>query len=120
MVKFQSGGAVLIIAASQLLVGLCLLGIFEGYKSYYYNSYLAQDNSDNALSEEVMRVKGYESPLAFRSPMGFSYWLAIFNNVLAVFGLAGIINAQRELIIAFFGYNAAQMVLSFHTFVDLW
>ncbi len=37
----------------------------------------------------------------------------------AIFGLAGVINAQRELIIAFFSYNAAQMVISFHTFVDL-
>ena len=35
---------------------------------------------------------------------------AIMNNVFAVFGLAGVINAQRELIIGFFGYNAAQVM----------
>jgi hypothetical protein len=36
-----------------------------------------------------------------------------------VCGLAGVINAQRELIVAFFVYNAAQMVVAFHYFVDL-
>ena len=51
--------------------------------------------------------------------MGFSYYLGIVNNVFAVFGLAGVINAQRELIICFFAYNAAQMVVSFHSFVDM-
>lgn len=39
--------------------------------------------------------------------------------VFAVFGLAGVLNAQRELIIGFFSYNAAQIVISFHYFVDL-
>lgn len=57
--------------------------------------------------------------MILRSPMGFSFYLAIINNVFAVFGLAGVINAQRELIISFFAYNAAQMVVSFHYFVDL-
>ena len=52
--------------------------------------------------------------------MGASYYISIVNNVFAVLGLAGILNAQRELIIGFFGYNAAQMVskdlvmISFH------
>ena len=39
---------------------------------------------------------------------------AIMNNVFAVFGLAGVINAQRELIIGFFGYNAAQVMGAMH------
>lgn len=30
----------LLIAAAQLIVGLCLLGIFEGYKTYFFNTYL--------------------------------------------------------------------------------
>lgn len=42
--------------------------------------------------------------------MGASYYVAIFSNIFAVFGLAGIFNAQRELIVAFFAYNVAQMV----------
>jgi hypothetical protein len=40
---------------------------------------------------------------------GFTFYLSIFNNVFAVCGLFGVVNAQRELIIAFFGYNAAQV-----------
>ncbi|MEW5302530.1 MAG: hypothetical protein WDW38_002314 [Sanguina aurantia] len=114
----KSGGGVLFIAAAQLVVGLSLLGIYEGYKKYYFSTFV--DEEGNALpSKESNLVSSYESPLDFRSPMGFSYYLAIVNNIFAVFGLAGVINAQRELIIAFFGYNAAQMVIAFHYFVDL-
>jgi hypothetical protein len=40
---------------------------------------------------------------------GFTFYLSIFNNIFAVCGLFGVVNAQRELIIAFFGYNAAQV-----------
>mmetsp|Transcript_35943 Transcript_35943/g.80010 ORF Transcript_35943/g.80010 Transcript_35943/m.80010 type:complete len:189 (-) Transcript_35943:768-1334(-) len=115
----KSGGGVLSISAAQLLVGLCLLGIYEGYKAYYFNSFVDEDSESNRGASESISVSGYESPLDFRSPMGFSYYLAIINNVFAVFGLAGVINAQRELIVAFFAYNAAQMVISFHYFVDL-
>eukprot|EP00798_Chlamydomonas_sp_ICE-L_P030352 gene30352-35357_t len=119
MAKFQSGGGVLGIAAAQLVVGLCLLGIYEGYKAYYFNSFIGSEEEDTGATERGSRTSTYESPLDFRSPMGFSYWLAIVNNIFAVFGLAGILTAQRGLIIAFFGYNAAQMVVAFHTFVDL-
>lgn len=41
--------------------------------------------------------------------MGFTFYMAIVNNMFAVFGLAGVVNAQRELILGFFGYNAAQV-----------
>jgi hypothetical protein len=41
--------------------------------------------------------------------MGFIWWLAIINNIFSVCGLAGVLNAQRELVIGFFSYNAAQV-----------
>lgn len=110
----KSGGAVLMIAASQLLVGLCLLGIYEGYKRYFYNVFLPSQEE-----RRPNRADSYADPLDYRSPMGASYYISIVNNVFAVFGLAGILNAQRELIIGFFAYNAAQTVISFHYFVDL-
>lgn len=53
------------------------------------------------------------------SPMGFIFYLAIINNIFSICGLAGVLNAQRELVIGFFGYNAAQMIISFHYFVDM-
>ncbi|KAG2493037.1 hypothetical protein HYH03_008700 [Edaphochlamys debaryana] len=113
----RSGSGVLCISACQLVVGLCLLGVYEGYKAYYYDKFLnEEENESRGISS---RVATYESPLDFRSPMGFSFYLSIFNNVFAIFGLAGVINAQRELIVAFFSYNAAQMVVAFHAFVDL-
>ena len=41
------------------------------------------------------------------------------NNFFAICGLAGVLNAQRELVIAFFAYSAASMVLTFHFLVDI-
>ena len=43
----------------------------------------------------------------------------IVNNVFAILGLAGVLNAQKELVTAFFAYNAVQTVISFHMFVDV-
>lgn len=50
---------------------------------------------------------------------GFTFYLAIINNIFSICGLAGVLNAHRELVIAFFAFNAAQMVFSFHFFVDM-
>lgn len=121
LLKMRSGSGVLCISACQLIVGLCLLGIYEGYKAYYFDGFLAKEEKaiKAGTRDEIARVSTFESPLDSRSPMGFSYYMAIFNNMFAVFGLAGVINAQRELIIGFFGYNAMQMVIAFHYFVDL-
>ncbi|KXZ55124.1 hypothetical protein GPECTOR_3g276 [Gonium pectorale] len=116
----RSGSGVICISGCQLVVGLCLLGVYEGYKAYYFDKFLDEEEEEGPTSAAVAaRVANYESPLDFRSPMGFSFYLAILNNMFAIFGLAGVMNQQRELIIGFFGYNAAQMVIAFHAFVDL-
>ncbi|WIA38466.1 hypothetical protein OEZ86_001789 [Tetradesmus obliquus] len=116
----RSGCGVLCIGAAQLVVGLCLLGLYEGYKAYYFNKYIAQLQVEQWNSTSIdARVGNYENPMDPRSPMGFTFYLAIINNIFSIAGLAGVLNAQRELVIAFFAYNAAQMVLSFHFFVDM-
>mmetsp|Transcript_9607 Transcript_9607/g.29127 ORF Transcript_9607/g.29127 Transcript_9607/m.29127 type:complete len:228 (-) Transcript_9607:67-750(-) len=132
--QLKSGTAVLAIAASQVVVSLCLLAIYEGYKTYFYNTWLslsvqdkqtADGNSqlpeppDMESSLAIDPVVMYQEPLDWRSPMGASFYVAIANSVFAVFGLAGIFNKQRELILCFFAYNTAQMVIAFHFFVDL-
>ncbi|KAJ9528278.1 hypothetical protein QJQ45_014251 [Haematococcus lacustris] len=141
----KSGGGVLIVATLQLLIGVSLLGTYEGYKKYYFNNFLGEEEEQDAGSQSIgMRVSGYESPLDFRSPMwqripnllmpflhgtqGFTFYLSILSegrrelnpspvlfadNIFAVCGLFGVVNARRELIITFFVYNAAQMVLAF-------
>ena len=38
----KSGGGVLCISALQLVVGLILLGIYEGYKVHWYLTYLVK------------------------------------------------------------------------------
>jgi len=37
-----TSGAVLVIAGLQLCCGLVLLGLYEGYKRYYYSQFMAQ------------------------------------------------------------------------------
>lgn len=60
-----------------------------------------------------------ERALNFRSPMDFIFWLAIINNVFSIFGFTGVLNHQKELVTGFFAYNAVQMIVSFHYFVDV-
>ena len=45
--------------------------------------------------------------------------MASLNTVAGMFGLAGILGSQRELVIFFFTFNAGQVVLTFYFFVDL-
>ncbi len=51
------------------------------------------------------------------TPLDFLFYLAIINNAFSVFGLAGVLTAQREFIVAFFTYNTLQMVVAFRAFV---
>ena len=59
----RSGGGVLCIAAAQLLLGFALLGIYEGYKSYYYGKFISNLNDTQS---RVAADFQYESPLNFR------------------------------------------------------
>uniref|UniRef100_A0A7R9YQT4 CASP-like protein n=1 Tax=Chlamydomonas euryale TaxID=1486919 RepID=A0A7R9YQT4_9CHLO len=116
----KSGGAVLVTAAAQLLVGLCLLGIYEGYKLYFFNEFLKNEASSDGVNG-LTRASSYEyeDPLDYRSPMGASYVAAVLNNIFSVFGITGILYAQKELVTAFFAFNAVQMVVAFFFFTDL-
>lgn len=51
--------------------------------------------------------------------MDYVFYVSILCNVFSVLGVAGILQSQRELVIAFFTYNAVQMVCVFHYFVDI-
>ena len=51
--------------------------------------------------------------------MDFVFWLAIINNIFSIFGFTGVMNQQKELVTGFFAYNAVQMIVSFHYFVDV-
>ena len=51
--------------------------------------------------------------------MDIIFFLSISNNIFAFFGLAGVINSQKELVTSFFCYNVVQIIFSFHLFVDV-
>jgi hypothetical protein len=40
----------------------------------------------------------------------YPQWISIVNNIFAVCGLAGVLSAQRELVVAFFSWSAVQLV----------
>lgn len=55
------------------------------------------------------------------TPLDWLFYLSIFNNTFSLFFcLAGVLNSIREVIMGFFTFNAVQMVLAFHFFVDVW
>ena len=103
----KSGGGVLCISLLQLVCGLALLGVYEAYK------------------KEFFRVKGGSGGegttvlTTTSTPMDLVFFLSILNNIFAFFGLAGVINSQKEFVTYFFAYNIVQIVLSFHLFVDV-
>lgn len=43
------------------MVGLCLLGIYEGYKSYYYKDFVGKEVRKSG--RPVGRTSSYEDPL---------------------------------------------------------
>lgn len=51
--------------------------------------------------------------LSFKSPLDYVFYLATINNIAAIFGFAGVLTSQRELVQVFFGWNAVQMVAQF-------
>jgi len=104
----KSGGGVLAISAGQVVVSLVLLGIYEGYKVHFFSK-------DGASTDGTPTA----ALLSFKSPLDYVFYLATANNMAAIFGLAGILTSQRELVQIFFGWNAVQMVLVFYLFVDV-
>ena len=105
--NMKSGGGVLCISLLQLFVGLGLLGIYEAYKKEFFR---------------VRGDKGSDPSTVLTTtstPMDLIFFLSILNNIFAFFGLAGVINSQKELVTSFFAYNIVQIVLSFHLFVDV-
>lgn len=131
--KWGSGGAVLLLAFLQLCLGIVLLGLFEGYKVYrirYFDALLdqyevaqqaaiaagKQPPQQQQWDPNVLRA---QSAISNRSPMGVVWWVSIINNIFAICGLAGVVNAQRDLVVAFFGWSAIQMVAGAHFFVDM-
>lgn len=55
----------------------------------------------------------------YRTPMDGVFYISMLSNVFSVLGLAGVLNQQKELVMAFFTYSAVQMVAVFHFFVDV-
>lgn len=106
----KSGGGVLCISMLQAVVGLCLLGIYEGYKQQYLSPVkkMSADEPSYPSRRELIET-----------PLDWLFYLSIFNNVFSLFGAFGVWNSLRELVMAFFAYNAVQIVVSFHYFCDL-
>ncbi|CAD7705126.1 unnamed protein product [Ostreobium quekettii] len=104
------GGGVLCLALLQLVVGLCILGIYEKYKKAWYRQF-----AEEAEEGDVNKLAYVDGT----TPSDYLFYISIFNNVFSIFGLAGIIHSLKELVLAFFFFNAIQTVVAFHYFVDV-
>ena len=52
--------------------------------------------------------------LTYRKTLDFLFYLSMINNIFSIFGFAGVLNAQKELVTGFFAFNAVQMVVGKH------
>ncbi len=57
-----------------------------------------------------LNFSSFAALLSFKSPLDYVFYLATINNIAAIFGFAGVLTSQRELVQVFFGWNAVQMV----------
>lgn len=131
----------MLIGGLELICGTVLFFIYEASKTSFYNS-LPDDAGPNATSSAIGGCAHCTLPktndtcifigilpfiasitaarnLDLRTPLDFLFWTSSLNNVAAFFGLAGILGNQRELVIFFFTYNAAQLVLTLNYFIDV-
>ncbi|KAK9838850.1 hypothetical protein WJX74_004555 [Apatococcus lobatus] len=104
----RSGGGVLCISTLQFMTGLILLGIYEGFRAHAVKDSKAEDDASRLASV-----------LTYRKTLDFLFYLSMINNIFSIFGFAGVLNAQKELVTGFFAFNAVQMVVAFHYFVDV-
>ena len=124
----KSGGGVLCVSVLQLVVGLALLGIYEAYKVSVHRSdrrvldappprhprpltssanaiptasHTWRTPSFRALQKQFFEGKtdkGTTVLTTTSTPMDLVFFLSILNNIFAFFGLAGVINSQKELV----------------------
>lgn len=120
LASLSSGGGVLLVASLQLVIGLALLGVYEGYKTSYLSSGFGGGGGEaGALSEEAQRQLAAERAIFLHTPLDFLFWFSCLCQISALFGLAGIFTSQPTLCTIFFAYNLVQTVLSLSFFVDV-
>ena len=119
----KSGGGVLLVSALQLIVGLVILFIYEGYKGQYL-SHSGSSPPPSAVPTEngnETSITIYErgGGLMATTPMDGIFVYSMVINVFALCGLAGMLSQNKHLVLGFFAYNAVNLVVSFHVFVDV-
>ncbi|PSC76467.1 polysulfide reductase [Micractinium conductrix] len=111
----KSGGGVLLVATLQLAVGMSLLGVYEGFKTHYFNNSLPTEGLPAGAAAELVATRAFY----FHTPLDYLFWFSAVCAVCALFGLAGIFTQQPTLVTLFFAYNLMQSVVSFNFFVDV-
>ena len=116
----KSGGGVLLVSALQLIVGLIILFIYEGYKGRYLShsgESPPPEQVPNGANETIIYEGG--GGLMATTPMDGIFVYSIVINVFALCGLAGMMSQNKHLVLGFFAYNAVNLVVSFSIFVDV-
>ena len=119
--SMKSGGGVLLVSALQLIVGLVILFIYEGYKGHYLSHSGSSPPPSAVPTENGKTITIYErgGGLMATTPMDGIFVYSMVINVFALCGLAGMLSQNKHLVLGFFAYNAVNLVVSFHVFVDV-
>lgn len=118
----KSGGGVLLVSALQLIVGLVILFIYEGYKGHYLSHSGSSPPPSSVPTEngnESITIYERGGGLMATTPMDGIFVYSMVINVFALCGLAGMLSQNKHLVLGFFAYNAVNLVVSFHVFVDV-
>ena len=117
--SMKSGGGVLLVSALQLIVGLVILFIYEGYKGHYL-SHSGSSPPPSAVptenGNETITIYERGGGLMATTPMDGIFVYSMVINVFALCGLAGMFSQNKHLVLGFFAYNAVNLVVSFHVF----
>ena len=109
-------------SALQLIVGLVILFIYEGYKGHYL-SHSGSSPPPSAVptenGDETITIYERGGGLMATTPMDGIFVYSMVINVFALCGLAGMLSQNKHLVLGFFAYNAVNLVVSFHVFVDV-
>ena len=80
-------------AGRKSLCALYTMLLAQGFKSHYFNAVFGMWSEAEKSAHKDLPAAARS--LNFRSPLDILFWYSVANNVCSIFGLAGVLAAQR-------------------------
>jgi hypothetical protein len=83
--------------------------VVQGFKSHYFNAVFGMWSEAEKSAHKDLPAAARS--LNFRSPLDILFWYSVANNVCSIFGLAGVLAAQRVIFTGLPGARASGSAL---------